>query len=50
MWEKGFPVEVEELNGPLGNVIRVAWLPPECTRGRWIELIDASEVILPRKP
>lgn len=42
---KGFPVQEEEAKNLFpGYTVRLAWLPPEATRGHWIELVDAASV------
>ncbi|MFC1901429.1 VOC family protein [Chloroflexota bacterium] len=43
--EKGFTLQEEDAKGPFeDHRIRLVWLPPETTRGHWIELVDAASV------
>ncbi len=40
--EKGFTVEEEVAHISPEHPFRLAWLPPESTRGVWIELVDMA--------
>ncbi|MFC1902201.1 VOC family protein [Chloroflexota bacterium] len=43
--DKGVPVEEEEIKDAFpGHIFKIAWLPPEATRGPWIELVDMTRL------
>lgn len=42
--EKGFPVEEEVATVFAGHQFRIAWLPPQSTRGVWIEIADKAAI------
>ena len=43
--KKGVAVQEEEIKSVFpGHTVRLAWVPPEATRGVWFQLIDATSV------